>query len=180
MQSELDAQEHYSLRHSVGMEPRELLRALMSRAGDNPNSLAAAIRDPSKQGQIWRFLQGQTKEPRATTLDPIAARYGVPVEAFRSWDAASRVAEELGLLDGGSVPSKEEAVPMKNQAAELTAVQVVLLALINSHSDKGALLAAFDGIVSGIQHASENAGGLPEATRVALQRFRTQIAGQLG
>lgn len=163
------------------MEPRDLLQALMTRAGHNPNSLAEAIHDPSKQGQIWRFLNGQTKEPRGETLRPLASFFHIPVEALRNPTVAAQVAEERGLKPGERPSEENRQAPMKHQSAELAAIQVTLLALINTHQDKGALLAAFDGIVAGIRHASEAGGeGTSEAFRVALQRFRDQIARQHG
>lgn len=163
------------------MEPRDLLQALMMRAGHNPNSLAEAIRDKSKQGQIWRFLHGQTKEPRGETLQPLANYFHIPIEALRNPAVAALVAEERGLWSGEQPSEENRRAPMKHQSAELAAAQVMLLALINTHQDRGALLAAFDGIVAGIRHASEAGGeGTSEAFRVALQRFRDQISQQHG
>ncbi len=73
------------------MDPRELLRRLMEARGLNPHSLAAATRNRTKQPQIYRFLHGTAKEPRRSTLEPVAEVFGVPVEAFYDPAEASRV-----------------------------------------------------------------------------------------
>lgn len=64
------------------MTPQDLLRELMRRSGDNPNSLSNKVNGRTKQPQIYKFLEGISKEPKRSTLEPIADFYGVPVEAF--------------------------------------------------------------------------------------------------
>lgn len=73
------------------MEPRELLKALMARDGDNPNSLAAKLLQKTKQPQIYKFIEGVAKEPRRSTLRPIAEHYGISVEAFYDPKLADQV-----------------------------------------------------------------------------------------
>lgn len=73
------------------MEPRELLKALMARDGDNPNSLAAKLLQKTKQPQIYKYIEGVAKEPRRSTLRPIAEHYGFSVEAFYD----PRLAEQI-------------------------------------------------------------------------------------
>lgn len=77
------------------MNPRELLRELMRRSGDNPNSLAAALNQRTKQPQIYKFLEGIAKEPKRSTLLPVAQHYGVDIEAFYSEAVAAKVMENL-------------------------------------------------------------------------------------
>lgn len=64
------------------MKTTDLLRALMAKSGDNPYSLAHKTSNRSKQPQIYKFLNGLAKEPRRSTLEPIAEYYEISVEAF--------------------------------------------------------------------------------------------------
>ena len=95
------------------VEPREFLKLLMKRKGFNTTSLAAATDDKSKQPQIYRFVHGETKEPKRSTLEPVARVLGVPVDAF--FDKAVmreqlRIMEQQGegLGDGLSLSISEE------------------------------------------------------------------------
>ena len=87
----------------------------MAKAGENPHSLAAAVDRPKLQGQIWRFLEGQTREPRQSTLEPIAAHYDVPVEAFRDRKQARAQAIRLGLpiADIAAEPTPDAYLPVR-------------------------------------------------------------------
>lgn len=78
------------------MTPKEFLSALMAQAGDNPNSLATKAK--ATQSTIFRFLEGESREPRKSTFEKIARVYGVPLEAFYSDRARATVAQNLGLL----------------------------------------------------------------------------------
>lgn len=80
------------------MNARDLLKFLMSRAGDNPNSLAAKAKVP--QPTLYRFLSGTAKEPRLSTFEPVAKHYGVPVEAFFSEKVRAEVVSSLSSRDG--------------------------------------------------------------------------------
>lgn len=100
---DFNTKSNYSLVHSADMDPREFLRLLMDRRGENPHALAAAVKNATKQPQIHKFLAGIAKEPRRTTLQPVADYYGISVDAFydpekaqAEWDrinGRSRVAE---------------------------------------------------------------------------------------
>jgi transcriptional regulator with XRE-family HTH domain len=79
------------------MEPRELLRALMRRDGDNPNSLAGKLRGRVSQPQIQKYLAGTSKEPRRATLMPLAEHFGIPIEAFYDEKVAALSYRQLGL-----------------------------------------------------------------------------------
>lgn len=82
------------------MDPREFLRQLMELRGYNPTSLAAAVRNATKQPQIHRFLSGEASEPRRTTLQPIADHFKVDVEAFYS---PRKAGEEWAKVTGATV-----------------------------------------------------------------------------
>ncbi len=62
------------------MKPKDVLQELLDRTGENPNSLAK--KTGVAQSTIQRLLANDTKEPRRSTLEPIARYYGFPVDAF--------------------------------------------------------------------------------------------------
>lgn len=70
----------------------------MERAGDNPHSLSVKLNHAVKQPQIFRFISGAAKEPRRSTLQPIADHYNVNIEAFYDEDLAH---ELLDLIKQG-------------------------------------------------------------------------------
>lgn len=109
------------------MEPRELLQALMERDKENSHSLAKKLGGKPSQPQIFKFLKGVAKEPRRATLEPLAAHYGIPVEAFYDQDIAEQAAVTLGLV--GSAAREPGAAYAAKPAAEmqLTTRQLQLL-----------------------------------------------------
>lgn len=84
--------------HSVNMDGKVLLAALMKKHGTNPHALAQQLKLPSLQSQLQRFLDGKTKSPRWGTLAPVAKALGAPVEAFFRPEIANEVARAKGLL----------------------------------------------------------------------------------
>lgn len=101
------------------MEPRELLQALMDRAGDNPHSLAAKLKRPTLQPQLHRFLVGTSKEPRRSTLQPVAVHYDIPLDALYDSLQADQVARRLRLSEStGPGPA-----PATGRAIELSPVE---------------------------------------------------------
>jgi hypothetical protein len=99
------------LPHSDPMEPRKFLQALMDRAGDNSNSLAVKLRFEVKQPQIYKFLHGQVREPKRSNIEPIAAHYKVPVDAF--YDPELAEIEYAKLI--GAVPPPYTASYLGNK-----------------------------------------------------------------
>lgn len=73
------------------MEPRLLLQWLLDRDKDNSNSLAAKLKNATTQPQIHKFLSGKSKQPRHSTLEPIAKHYGIPIDALYNEDVADQV-----------------------------------------------------------------------------------------
>jgi hypothetical protein len=63
----------------------------MERDGDNPNSLSSKLRGRTKQPQIFKFLEGIAREPKRSTLAPVAEHYGIPIDALYD----PRVADEV-------------------------------------------------------------------------------------
>lgn len=88
----------------------------MAQAGLNPNSLAARTRLRTKQPTIYRFLQGESKEPKRSTLVPVAEVFGVPVEAFFDPRVADEVAQERGLLGPAPEPGSEPLLSVVDPA----------------------------------------------------------------
>lgn len=74
----------------------------MKRRGFNPTSLAAATRDRTKQPQIHRFLTGESKEPRRSTLAPVAEVLQIPVAALLDRSAARAEWAKLTATDQAS------------------------------------------------------------------------------
>ncbi|WP_442592501.1 LexA family transcriptional regulator [Parapusillimonas sp. JC17] len=87
------------------MTPAEFLKALMEKTGDNPNSLSG--KSKVTQSTIYRFVEGESSEPRTSTFQKIARVYGVPAEAFVSERVRMDVARQLGLIDGGGGPNED-------------------------------------------------------------------------
>lgn len=85
------------------MKPVELLAELMRRSGDNPNSLASKLKKKTTQPQIYKFLEGISKEPRRSTLQPVADFYSVDIEAFYSEKACLEAWDSLQRKDGNVV-----------------------------------------------------------------------------
>lgn len=86
------------------MNQRDLLRLLMNKAGDNPNSLAAKSKVP--QSTIYRFLEGDSKEPRGSTFEKLARAYGLPPDTFGSDQARREVAARItGASPAAYVPA---------------------------------------------------------------------------
>lgn len=99
---------HYLFLHSADMDGPSLLKSLMDAAGDNAYAVATSLRKPALQSYIWKFLNGKAKEPRRASLQPLADRYRVPVDAFYDPKLAERLAVERGLVVGRSADQAEE------------------------------------------------------------------------
>jgi transcriptional regulator with XRE-family HTH domain len=91
------------------MDPRDLLRRLMAAQNLNPNSLSARVNNRTKQSQIHRFLNGDAKEPRRSTLQPIADFFGITIEAFFDERAADVVAARATA--GNAIPPSADPAP---------------------------------------------------------------------
>jgi hypothetical protein len=108
------------------MEPRDLLQALMDRDGENSHSLAKKLKDRPGQPQIHKCLKGIAKEPRRSTLQPLADHFGVPIDAFYDPELAERVMRDMGLRPGGPVVLAED-LESAQLLRHLTDMQVQLL-----------------------------------------------------
>ena len=95
------------------MDGRALLLDLMQAENLNPTQLARLTGGKTKQPQIYRFLSGEAKEPRRSTLEPIARVLGVPVEAFFD----QRLAKQVHITRfGPGLPEGVTALPVAEPA----------------------------------------------------------------
>ena len=83
------------------MEPRELLQQLMDRDGLNSSSLAARLGNATTQPQIHKFLSGKAKEPKRSTLAPIATHFRIPLDALYDPIIADVAAKQKNLTAEG-------------------------------------------------------------------------------
>lgn len=74
------------------MDPRDLLRELMSTEGENPNSLAKKLK--MQQSTLHRFISGEAKEPRRSSLSPVARHFAIPIDALFDEKIADAVFRE--------------------------------------------------------------------------------------
>ena len=122
--------------HSFAMDPRKLMQDLMKAEGLNPNSLSAATKNKTKQPQIHRFISGVSKEPKRSTLAPVAGYFGVPVEAFFD----SKVADDVYRDRLGGSPSPASPVSPNQPQPDVPEVaplhQNPTIALIVEMADK--------------------------------------------
>lgn len=99
------------------MNPRELLRSLMEKEGLNPNRLSSMTKGATKQPQIHRFVTGESKEPKRSTLEPVAKVFGISVEAFFDSKAADLAWEQyLKRKQDGAFGPIEPPLPPKDFA----------------------------------------------------------------
>ncbi len=101
------------------MEPRQLLQALMDRDGDNANSLSIKLKGAVKQPQIHKYLKGTAKEPKRSTLLPLAEHYDIPVDAFYDGSVATAAAQRLRLDSAGVITISEPSSPYNRRASDV-------------------------------------------------------------
>lgn len=99
--------------HSLVMNPRDLLQKLMDKHGLNPNSLSRKTHGKTKQPQIYRFLNGEAKEPKRSTLEPVAAFFGIEVDALFDRRVAEATARRLLPEEYSSAPDQLQVTEPK-------------------------------------------------------------------
>lgn len=83
------------------MKPYELICALVvkrkisKRVGLGAYPLAVAMGKPGMQPTLQKFMRGQVANPDRTTAEPIAAFFGIPVDALYSEKLATELAATL-------------------------------------------------------------------------------------
>lgn len=100
----------YSNSHTCEMSYlRKNVAHLMAAGGHNPNSLADASH--AKQPNIFRILEGQSEEPRDSTLKPLADYWMVTIQDLKYKDLTGAIEARLPLfaadIQARSEPSAE-------------------------------------------------------------------------
>ena len=95
------------------MRGADLLHLLLLHSKTNPNALSVALNGQVSQSQIQKFLKGTSKEPRRTTLEPIAKHFKISVDAFYDPDLAWKTALMKGFL-----PILSPSMPFEGKARE--------------------------------------------------------------
>lgn len=126
------------------MEPRELLQQLMDRDGLNSSSLAVRLNNATTQPQIHKFLSGVSKEPRRSTLAPIAAHFRIPLDALYDRGIAEITAKQKQLIgvESNSQPPGDiralqkiyERVPHNRKTDAAHAAMVAMLGFVPDSS----------------------------------------------
>lgn len=111
------------------MEPRELLQLLMDRDGLNSSSLAVRINHATTQPQIHKFLSGKAKEPKRSTLAPIAMHFRIPLDALYDSAVAEEIAKQKQLIGPNGLPPVQDSVG-KNEPAPKYSQNAIALALM--------------------------------------------------
>lgn len=114
------------------MKPAEMLKRLMASKGLNPNSLAAATNNATKQPQIYRFLNNEVAEPKRSTWEPVAKYFKISVDAFFDEKEADRALAEFesrmaGESSGAAVESACVSEDDESQAESNLELSVQLI-----------------------------------------------------
>lgn len=91
------------------MDGRTFLQTVLQARDLNPHALGVKSGNPSLQSTVHRYLTNKIREPRRTTLQPIADFLQVDVAAFFDADKAAAELARLGL--GESEASNVSAGP---------------------------------------------------------------------
>jgi len=99
------------------------LRWLMAQKNTNPNDLSEAIRLAGQnvpQPTLFRILTGESRDPRTSTLQPVAEYFGITVNQMREWD-----------FEGRGWPLKDE-IPhaQKSEPGYSASIRALLKALL--------------------------------------------------
>lgn len=94
------------LRIVMRVKPFELIarltvqHGLAERAGLGSAQLASALGLRDKQSQIYRYLNGQVREPQRATAEAMARLFDIPIDAVYNERIATDVAIERGFVEG--------------------------------------------------------------------------------
>lgn len=159
--------------HSCKMDPRTLLTELMRRHGENPNSLARKLGGKPSQPRIHKYLDGGTKEPRRSTMEPIAEHYGIPLDALYDPVVAEMTMREL-QESGFKRPTKTKPASQDERQTSRSAARLGLLfdLLAEGHDEAAAFRAASQAIIDALRQLPEQ----PSAAQPAPVAEKTQGA----
>lgn len=101
----------------------DCLQLLMDAEGLNPNSLAERVNSGyseavTSQMTIWRIIKRETKDPRDTSLKPLADYFGLTPLQMRDWDYVVRHITSRGAMDNARQNVIKEIDEMLESASE--------------------------------------------------------------
>lgn len=103
------------------MKAYQLIAALAAQHGLTSSGLAKALKRPTSQGQIHRYLHGHVKTPTAPTAMGMATLFNLPLEAIFDDALATKIAKERGIV---ALPERE---PKKRKTSEDAALDAQVL-----------------------------------------------------
>lgn len=102
-----------------GVKPYQLIAGLMAAQGLGPHPLAHRMKRPELQPPIHRFTNGDVKNPKVTTAQPLADYFRLPLEALYDEKVATRIAAERGIKEPPARSPRRPRKPESGGAAEL-------------------------------------------------------------
>lgn len=130
----------YALAHIANMNVKKNIKYLMEKAGMNPTSLAAALKNAMPkdkwvpQATIFRIIEGESENPRTSSLAPIAEYFGVDLRILMFGDLSTdeihevkkaksaihkEILEVIKLMDGTDNRGREKILSAAKDAIEL-------------------------------------------------------------
>ena len=103
--------------HTLKMQTVKLLQELLYRAKLNANGLVSHLHEEGvTQASLSRFMSGKTKEPRRTTMLPVANFFGINIESFYNEELAEQLLQQLqsGAIKLGRPANRHTATPTTN------------------------------------------------------------------
>lgn len=173
--------------------PGQGILSLLHMSPEQQDPRPAAFLYDSGPMEIHQWVRS-ARSHKGWTQQQLAEEIGVTKANVSGWETRrhrpsfsqmTKISQLTGVpLPVGAQLEPSAPVPtrVQNVDAELAAVQVMLLALVNTHQDKAALVRTFDAIVSGIRMHARAAGvaGPSEEMQHALGRFRDQMTESTG
>lgn len=172
------------------MNPRALLQRLMDRDGLNSNSLAERLNNATTQPQIHKFLSGKAKEPRRSTLAPVARYFRIPLDALYDADIAVSAAKQKQLVSddleinqslaptGGAQPATKNIASMAADATSGGQLQALYDMIPAGPLREPAYNACFEILMQAMREARRAASPPTDDTAPAQSQERRSGAHQ--
>jgi hypothetical protein len=103
------AETHDVFLHRCAMSPKEIIKQLIEARGETTTSVVSKTKPKMVQSTLHRYLESSTKEPRRSTMQPLADFLGVPVEAFFDASIAAKFAPAGSVV--AQTPSETQSAP---------------------------------------------------------------------
>jgi len=118
----------------------------------------------ASRSAVWQWLGKGSKE-----IHSIKAEYAAALQEKTGF-SAKWIASGKGL----KMAPGASGIPLQDVDAEHSVIYITVLSMLSAFPDPDALLASFDGVVSGMNARGE----LPGSVLLGLQRLRSQIVRQ--